>query len=486
MNFETGTGERRISFRLAFGIFFGLLFLVALLNLNTYDNSWTFDDRGVIVENSDVLSWESFVENSYPGRPLRELSYMLDYHLFGFHPAGYHVQQVFWHALNGFLLFLLAVRIGLRPLYAVFASLLFLVHPIQVESVASVGHRKELLPLAFALLSLLFFDRLFDRSCKRRWLLICGCLLAAILAYLANQTVMSFPLVMVSFVILFRKEHSLKGFHRPKVLPVLALAIVAYGIWYVSRLTTIDENLGIILSQNLTTGSGYWPLFWGTFSVVWYDLIRLLYPTELSVIYAIPLQATPLHWPTIAGILIVVSTIWGVVRLWRHHPVPAFGLLWSVVLHIPVSNVIPLGYLMADRYLYMVVPGLALAVAWLVQWVFSKIHRAVAPLLVAGILIFFAMITWRQNDVWQNHVTLFSRAVEVAPDSADARMMLGSAFLEVRQPGLAKVHLLEAVRLNPYLVSAYKFLGQAEQMLGNTAKAREYFAKYMRYGGGAR
>ena len=83
---------------------YGLLFVLAFLAYaNTFGNGWTYDDFPVIVENPDVRSWAEFLRNSYPGRPLRELTYLFDHALFGLNPAGWHLQQIFWHALNACL-----------------------------------------------------------------------------------------------------------------------------------------------------------------------------------------------------------------------------------------------------------------------------------------------------------------------------------------------------------------------------------------------
>jgi len=478
---EANSMTTGVSIRVGVLFFLAFLCLVALLNLNTFDNDWTFDDRGIVVENPDIRSLENFFTNSYPGRPVRELSYMVDYKLFGFEPSWYHLQQIFLHALNGFFLFLIFSRIGIRRLYACAGSILFLVHPVQVESVANIGHRKELLPLAFALAALLLVDRLRLYSGARKFSLSVLALILFLLAFYSNQTVATFPLVVIAYVVLFRENTRALSLKQRLAVFSVAGVLISAGIWYVVRVGNVDQNLGIILSQNLTSGSGYWPLFWGCFSVIWYDLVRIVLPFNLAPLYAVPLQGTPFHVPTIAGILLLALCVVVIIAWWRKHPQISFAFLWMLLLHIPVSNFYPLGYLLADRYLYMVMPGVALLFAWCIQAAVAK-WRGIYPL--AGtilVIVSCAWLTYRQNDVWQNQVSLFMHTVQVSPLSADAQMMLGDALLEARQPALAKVHLLEALRLNPYLISSYRSLGVAEQSMGNLPAANNYFRMYKRY-----
>ena len=120
--------------------------LVFILYAPSFQNEWLMDDFPVIVENSDIRAVSNFIEDRYPGRPLREVSYLLDYALFELNPSGYHIQQNLMHALNAYLFFVLVLNLGSSRLVAWFASLLFLSHPINVEVVANISHRKDCLP----------------------------------------------------------------------------------------------------------------------------------------------------------------------------------------------------------------------------------------------------------------------------------------------------------------------------------------------------
>jgi hypothetical protein len=133
-----------------------LLILTYGLYSQTFYNEWTLDDLTVLVNNPDIKSLSGFFENTKPGRPLREFTFLADYTFFGQSPFGYHFQHLFWHWLNGVLIYLLG-------------AVLFLVHPLTVEVGANISHRKDSLSLAFSLLSLLALGGLTGAKKVNGW-----------------------------------------------------------------------------------------------------------------------------------------------------------------------------------------------------------------------------------------------------------------------------------------------------------------------------
>ncbi|PLX77743.1 MAG: hypothetical protein C0615_04825 [Desulfuromonas sp.] len=464
-------------------IFFFLFFVVTVLNLNTFDNAWTFDDLGLVVNNPDVLSLKNFFKNSYPGRPIRELSYMLDYKLFGFKPTWFHIQQVLWHALNGCLLYLLFVRIGLTKWASLAGVLLFLVHPIQVESVASIGHRKELLPLFFALVSLVLYLKAALLNGVKQWGLYVLCVLTMVVAYLSNPTVGPFPILILLFDKFFQVESEQALGRYEKVVFLGGVAFALFGFLLVFNPQDFQQNLGIIYSQNIASSSpSYLGLILGCLSAIAHNAWHIIWPTQLSLLYAIPFYDTPWHASVLTGVAIVFVFLIAMVLCWQRNRKISFALAWIVLMYLPISNFYPLAYLLSDRYLYLVMPGVALLVASMLDCYSLDTHAGKAVLVFTVIILtacFF--LAFEQNDVWQNDVTLYIQATRVNPESADAQHMLGYSFLEAGKPSLAKVHLKEAIRLNPFLVSVYKSLADAERQLGNIAAAQEYFRKHVRY-----
>ena len=175
--------------------FLALIALAFLFYSNTFANGWTLDDFPVIVNNPDIKSLGGFLTNSYPGRPLREITFLIDHAFFGLDPVGYHFQNILWHGLNGCLVYLLARRLTLLPIPAFLAACLFLLHPIQVEVVANISHRKDSLALFFCLVSSLCYWQFLKDLSRAKWLWLLAAVGSAAVAMLAKQNALIMPMV---------------------------------------------------------------------------------------------------------------------------------------------------------------------------------------------------------------------------------------------------------------------------------------------------
>ena len=184
--------------------YFSLLAMAGFLYVQSLGFGWTYDDVPVVIENLDIRSFANFIENRYPGRPVRELSYMLDYSLFGINPAGYHLQQIFWHWVCAALIYYLFQALSVERIKAWGAALIFVVHPIQVETVASVGHRKECLALAFGLIALILYLKAIDsRSTRDRLKLIIASSVFYAIGLNTKQNIVLIPLVCMLYELKF-------------------------------------------------------------------------------------------------------------------------------------------------------------------------------------------------------------------------------------------------------------------------------------------
>lgn len=457
---------------LPFLLFAGVAF--ALFS-NTFGHAWTMDDIPVIVQNPDVTSLSAFFRDSYPGRPLRELTFLIDHSLFGMNPAGYHIQNILWHGVNAFLLYLLALRLGMGRMAAGAAALLFLVHPIQVEVVAQVSHRKDSLALAFSLLSLLSYASAFDPR-RRKGLRLCLAVSLAGVALLAKQNALVLPLVFAAWelAVLPPKERLL--LRRPRLAWCLAGVAVAAGVAWVVSLGGPEAFLGtmrlsLMLHANFFGEAGF---------STWYAMVvkswgfmatKLLWPARLAVEYTFPV---PRGWsdPWVVGALVGVF-LYGVALLmaWRRRlAIPFFSLVWIVLFYLPVSNLLPTAYFAADRYLYAPAAGFCLLVAWGLGRLLGG--RTVPVAAVAVVLaIPLAAKTWDQNRVWSDPFTLYSHALDVSPDAVYVLTNMGVGYFERGDVPRALEMLGRAVKVNPWFAPGYHTLGTIHEQLGNRRQA---------------
>jgi 4-amino-4-deoxy-L-arabinose transferase-like glycosyltransferase len=199
-----------------------------MLFANSFGNDWTYDDFSVVVNNPDIRSLKGFLGNSIRGRPIREITYLFDYMLFGLNPYGYHIQNIFWHGLNACLIFALVLRLGGDKAVAWISSLLFLAHPVTVEVVASIGHRKDSLCLAFCLSSFLAFIEAYQPFRKKViWLVLSFVL--SLVAYHAKENALALPFIFIAYKISFLFENN-RILHKiwPYVLMLAAGTVIFF------------------------------------------------------------------------------------------------------------------------------------------------------------------------------------------------------------------------------------------------------------------
>ncbi len=434
---------------------------------NTFRNNWSYDDIPVVVENSDAHSLAGFVENRRPGRPLRELSYIPEYQLFGDKPAGYRVQQLLWHGANGFLLVLLLQALGVETIAALLAGLFFLVHPLQVESVANISHRKELLALIFCLATLFLHRRLLAAEGKKRLLFAAGEAGSFGLALLANQTAITFPAVLVLYELLFVPKERRFLLRRPLLAGVCG-AVAASGAFYLFRgLFTFDQVLSVYSKNNFIASRSYYPLFMGVMKSFGFYLSKIFVPIGLAPEYAVRLSKDLIQPSALPGMALLLGLVAVAIAFARKEPLLSFGLGWFLLLYLPVSDLVPAGYLIADRYMYMPLAGVAIAVAWGMQ----RVRLRAVYAAVGALLILFAGLTMVQNTYWYDEHTLWRHAAEVNPDSTWAQESAAYSYYVKGEYEKAREHARQALAINRFNTKAYLVLAKIEEGRGDLAEA---------------
>ena len=459
-------------------VFLVFLFVTFTVYGNTFLNEWTYDDVPVIVENTDVHSLRGFIEDSRPGRPLRELTYVIDYRLFGDKPAGYRIQQLAWHAANGYLIFLVLVLVGLKPLHALIGGTFFLVHPLQVESVANISHRKELLALFFSLSSLLAYSRAALASGGKRLGFLVLAVLCFATALLANQTAVTFPVVVILFEYLFlgKERRILLAF--PRLLAIVSLAVGSCFLYLNRGLFTIEQVWNVYSKNNFGASESYYPLFMGVMRSFGFYLGKIAAPVNLAPEYAITFSEALFQPLGVLGMVLLAGLLLATVALMRSRAVAAFGIGCFLILYLPVSNLVPAGYMVADRYMYMPLAGVAIVIAWGA----ARIPNARALAACCGLLAVLALLSVVQNGHWRDEHTLWRHAARVNPDSTWARESAAYSYYLKGDYGTARLHARKALEINRYNTKAYLVLARIEEARGDIREAARNYEMFQSVG----
>lgn len=442
-----------------------------------------FDDPDYVTRNSHVLqgvSWANILwafgtDNPAANwHPLTWISHMLDVQWYGLRPVWHHFTNVLLQTLNVVILFLLLEGATGLALPSATVAALFAVHPLNVESVAWIAERKAVLCMFFFLLALGAYGWYARKPSPARYL----CVMAFFAVGLMSKImVIALPvgLLLLDYWPLGRlpDDKALDG-RRPffrgflivamEKIPLLLLA--AAGGWMTLYMHKKEGALTAAM-----------PLTWRLKNVIYSYLAYLgkaFWPMRLAVFYPHPENSLP--WGKVVACALILAAISGIVWHFRSKKYLLVGWLWFLGTMVPMIGFVQSGRQgMADRYIYIPILGLFVAVVWLLadlvarpQW-----NRAVPAALFAIVISSCALLTHRQIGYWKDSYTLFSHALEVTKNNGIAENNLGSALVAMGQPQLAEPHFEAAVRLVPTLASAHYNLAvllQRESRLEEAAK----------------
>jgi len=422
-----------------------ILVTVLLVFGNSLFSDFVWDDETIILSRAEFLgdasniptvltsadSTDSDGGGSPYYRPLSLLSFMLDTWLWGHDPFGYHLENLLLHALVAVLVFLLAEAVFGDRVLAWLAAMLFAVHPVDSEAVSFVSARNNLLCAAFFFASLLTLWR--SRRAGVRW--VFGALVWFFGSLLCKEPAVAIPAFLASLA-LFSRDRRLAA--KGSVLAAFFAVLVGYLVIRLAVLGVFTSEAGVDLSAErlrLMASAGF------------ENLRLLVLPFRLNAHYTRAYLG--FDWVRAAA---ACAGVGGLILLsvWPRSPEPVrVGALWTLCGLVPISNLVAIPSApVAERYLYAVVPGIALAAAWplraALRW-----HPRAAGVAIAVVLVVLGGTTFRRNRVWADNLTLDASMVQADPANSIARMHLGISYGRQGRAADAERELRESLRLNP-------------------------------------
>ena len=406
----------------------GLVLLVlAVYGSLVFSGFVYFDDHVYVTERAEVLAgltpasirWALTATDAGFWHPLTWISLMIDHELWGLHPGGYHATNISLHLAATLLLFFSLYRMTGAVWASGFVAVLFAVHPLHVEPVAWIAGRKDVLCAVFWMLSLLLYARYAAKPGPGRY----GQVLAAFaLGLAAKPMAVTLPAILLLLDIWPLRRLSLATWKRvvaekvPFALLGLAAGLITISAeGQVGALKTFAEFSLPSRLTNAVVGYGFY-------------LYKTVWPFGLCVHYP-----HPGNWPTatVALALFGVGAITALaVRRFKAEPYWLVGWLWYAIGLLPVIGLIQIGsHAFADRYSYLPLIGIFMALTWGVkEYAEKKEWRWAAVLIATGITVFLSVVSVRQVQYWQNAETLFRRAVAVTQKNSLALNNLGAAL----------------------------------------------------------
>jgi tetratricopeptide (TPR) repeat protein len=453
-------------------LFLGTLLLYARSAQFGFSN---YDDPRYILNNTAIhggftaesLRW-AFTGHGDIWNPLVRLTHILDVQLFGLAAAGHHLHSILWHALNAALAFLLLRRLTGSFWTSALGAALFAWHPLRVESVSWISERKDVVSVAFGLLTLLaYLAYVRRRAAGARGGWRYGLALLAFAAALLSKPSMValpgvlplldyWPLGRYPFAPAPADDHAGAAASTAPLLlekiPFAALAAIAAYITIHTQTAAGDFVLDLPLGARLANAVVSLPRYLGMF----------FWPFDLSIAYS-----HPGWWP--APILVAAAFAVAAISVvaWttrRTRPWIIVGWLWFVGTLLPMIGLVQVGFqAIADRYTYFPMLGWQIALLWTLRHYLPRtLPRWLAPALAGLTLLGCAARTWHQQGFWRDPISLNRQAVAAAPNSPTAHSFLAYSYATELRYTDARFEAERALALDPKNTVAILTLARVE------------------------
>jgi tetratricopeptide (TPR) repeat protein len=445
-----------------------------------------WDDSYVITENPALAPGLSVAERAreilapHHGNwiPLTQLSLALTRALSGPEPDGFLIGNFALHALSAVLLFLALARMTGALGRSAFVAAVFAVHPLHVESVAWATERKDVLSGLCFSLALLLYARYAERPGSRAR--YAGVLVALACGLLSKPTVVTLPLVLLLLDFWPLGRLRLPPAATPgrvwlEKLPMLGLVLAGSLV----TLLVQSESGGMEFADRAL------PLdlrLWNALDSYGVYLAQTVWPADLRVFYPHPLEAISRPRALLSGALLVAISA-GAFALARRAPYLLVGWLWYLVTLIPMIGVVQVGLQAhADRYMYLPLQGLSIAVAWgAVDLVGALPQRRRALGVAAGLLVaVLAVAAHRQVATWRDSLTLFGRAVALDPEPLVTKRRLAVALRQAGRFEESQQLYQEMLRREPRWAQGWLELGDAVEQRGDLPGALRHYQEGLR------
>jgi len=433
--------------------------------------------------------------------PLSVFSFAIERHFFGLDPFVYHLNNLVLHIFVTVLVFLFALRLGLKEKGALLAALIFGLHPIHVEAVAWVTSRKDVLYAFFYMLSLLSYCTYLKSQLKKKKYLFFTAALG-FLSVLAKPMALSLPVILLILDLFFRRR--------------IDAASIKEKAWLVLLFLPMGW---MSYKGNMRIPSFSFP--WAPLNWMWTSIFyikKFFYPDFFVLLHELPDARIFFDSKYLFALVVFVMLIMGFVRF-RKNRYFVFAILFyyaSMFFLFRFDFTQDLNAV-ADRFMYLPCLGFCLGIGYVFETALQKVKEKriwefALMALVSVFLLILSLKTYEQTRVWKDGVSLWAHQFQKQLDANPAFVYTKLAHALVREDDFQKIinkhkehqflssrqigqvqkmihYYKTAIKINPDLANAYFYLGNLYEDLGNlreaeicyrkaTEKEPEHFAAY--------
>ena len=411
--------------------------VAAIVFANSLKGVFFWDDHALIFDNPLIKTWSGTMTMFSPDywkyrhsgmsgqyRPLRNITFTLDYSFWHVNPFGYHLTNMGLHVLNVALVALAARAVFRSDGAALISGVLFAVHPVHIESINYVKNRSDLLCTLFFLSAFLFWLK------GKQWQALCCFVLSAV----SKELGVMLPFVMAAYALLQDKT-ARRGELMKKTVPYFAI-FGAFLFWKFVVLAVPDGAAAVEIDPVISSVE---PLRLVASTVRAY-IVLLFMPANLNVDRLLPVLHSLVEPGALAFYFICAAGLYGIYHSAGRNRY-LFALAWILVCLGPISNIIPIkGRAFAEQRLYLPSVGWALFFGSLLSDVIGgklALPRISADnarkggiILVAAWVAAWSVIVIRRNVLWQDTEKLWAAAAAENPANSRAWLNLSGVYME--------------------------------------------------------
>jgi len=499
---------------------FLICFLGILIYSNTFKVPFHFDDRRSILENYSIRNIKNIkcIFNFCPNRFITYFSFAINYHLHQFHVFGYHLFNLIIHLVTGIFVWWLVLLTFSTPVLArsecrrvkdedrilstkyyvpctesrisptaiaLFCALLFIVHPIQTESVTYIVQRATSLATFFYIFSLCLYVKsrlskfkisiINHQVLSTKYHVPCyyiGSLLTAVLGMFTKQIVITLPFMILLYEFFFLKDKT-KKIDWKYITPFLLCSLII-------PLTTIimqKGNLSGLTKETETISRTHYLL---TQFRVLITYIRLLFiPINQNVDYDYPIIKSLWNIPVLSSAIFLVFILFAGIFLFHRYRLISFSIFWFFLTISVESSIFPIRDVIFEHRLYLPSVGYSLFLATIFYYFFKKPKTGTTFLIL--ITIVYSILTYKRNQIWKDEFTLWNDTVKKSSNKPRPYVNRGLAYLNIGNFEKAISDYKKALEIEPTHADAYWGLGNIYYLKGEYKKSISEYSTALKF-----